>query len=44
MRNLGVDIFRTMGFVSAAHTPADVDHTLQAFEETLQQMRREGII
>ena len=44
MRNLGVDIFRTMGFVSAAHTPADIDHTLRAFEETLQQMQREGII
>ncbi len=44
MRNLGVDLFRTMGFVSSAHTPADVDHTLRAFEETVKQMRREGLV
>ncbi|MER3449402.1 MAG: aspartate aminotransferase family protein [Chloroflexota bacterium] len=44
MRNLGVDLFRTMGFVSSAHSPADVDHTLQAFEETVKQMRREGLV
>ncbi|HEX4214092.1 MAG TPA: aminotransferase class III-fold pyridoxal phosphate-dependent enzyme [Candidatus Dormibacteraeota bacterium] len=34
----GVDLFRDGGLVSAVHTEADIDHTIQALAETLQEL------
>jgi len=44
MLNRGVDLMRNGGFVSAVHSEEDIDVTLAAFEETLADMRREGLI
>jgi glutamate-1-semialdehyde 2,1-aminomutase len=37
----GVDLMRTGGFLSSAHTELDVDATSQAFERALVRLRRE---
>ncbi|PKB81319.1 MAG: hypothetical protein BZY88_06895 [SAR202 cluster bacterium Io17-Chloro-G9] len=44
MQNLGVDIMGRDAFlVSATHTEAEIDHTLEAFETTLAAVRAEGL-
>ncbi len=43
MFNYGVDT-RTVGWVSAAHTEADVAQTVDAAEATLQRMKAEGMM
>jgi glutamate-1-semialdehyde 2,1-aminomutase len=40
----GVHLFQGRGFVSTAHSQADVQHTTAAFERTLRRLRSEGII
>jgi glutamate-1-semialdehyde 2,1-aminomutase len=44
MLNCGVDLMRNGGLVSAVHSEQDVEATLAAFEETLAEMRREGLV
>ena len=44
MLNRGVDLMRNGGLVSAVHSEPDVEATLAAFEETLADMRREGLV
>lgn len=45
MLNHSVDLMGgNGGFTSGVHTDADVDHTIEAFAETLAEMRREGIV
>jgi hypothetical protein len=43
MLNRGVDLMRNGGLVSAVHSAQDAEVTLAAFEETLADMRREGL-
>jgi glutamate-1-semialdehyde 2,1-aminomutase len=38
----GIDLMRTEGFVSAAHTDEDIDRTCQALERALTRVRAEG--
>ena len=40
----GVDVMRTSGFTSSAHTEDDIDRTIQAFERSIELLRREGIL
>ena len=40
----GVDLFSNGGLFSYAHTPDDVDKTLEAFDTTICRMRDEGVI
>jgi glutamate-1-semialdehyde 2,1-aminomutase len=40
----GVHLFRGAGFVSTAHTEADVERTATAFERTLRRLRRDGLV
>ena len=40
----GVHLFQGRGFVSSAHTEADVERTVEAFERTLRRMRAEGLV
>lgn len=40
----GVDLMRTGGFVSAAHTEADIDATCQALERALARLREESFL
>jgi glutamate-1-semialdehyde 2,1-aminomutase len=40
----GVDLMRTGGFLSAAHSEDDVDASCQAFERALGRLRREGLL
>ncbi len=42
--NRGVDLMGTGGLVSSAHEDADADRTIAAFEETLHDMRGEGLV
>ena len=44
MLNCGVDLMRNGGLVSAVHSEEDAETTLAAFEETVSDMRREGIL
>lgn len=44
MLNEGVDLMGTGGLVSAFHTDADVDLTIEAFAKTLAAMRAEGLL
>ena len=45
LRKRGVDLMSHMsGVTSMAHTDADVDETLQAFEDTIQEMIADGHI
>ncbi|MBO8141748.1 MAG: aspartate aminotransferase family protein [Firmicutes bacterium] len=39
----GVDLMRSGGFLSAAHSPADVEETVAAFERALARLKREGL-
>ncbi len=38
----GVDLMRTDGFLSAAHTDDDIDRTGRALERAMQRVRKEG--
>jgi glutamate-1-semialdehyde 2,1-aminomutase len=40
----GVDTMRTNGFMSAAHTEDDVEHTIAAFERSLLRLADMGVI
>jgi glutamate-1-semialdehyde aminotransferase len=40
----GVHLFHGRGFVSTAHTEADVDRTVTGFERTLRRLRRDGLL
>ena len=40
----GVHLFQGRGFVSTAHTGADVELTAAAFERTLRRLRRDGVV
>jgi glutamate-1-semialdehyde 2,1-aminomutase len=40
----GVHLFQGRGLVSTAHTEADVEKTVSAFERTLHRMRHEGLV
>ena len=43
--NHGVDLMGgSGGFVSGVHTDADIDHTIEAFEAAIGEMRAEGIV
>jgi glutamate-1-semialdehyde 2,1-aminomutase len=45
MLNHGVDLMGgTGGFTSGVHTEADIEQTVKAFEETVRQMRNEGLV
>ena len=45
LRKRGVDLMSHMsGVTSMAHTEADVDETLQAFEDTVQELIADGHI
>jgi glutamate-1-semialdehyde 2,1-aminomutase len=39
----GVDLFSSGGMLSTAHTDADLDHTLQAFDRVVGRMESEGL-
>ena len=38
----GVDLMRTAGFTSAAHTEDDIEQTVEAFEASIARMQRRG--
>jgi glutamate-1-semialdehyde 2,1-aminomutase len=40
----GVHLFQGRGFVSAAHTEADVDRTVTAFDRTLRRLHADGVV
>ncbi len=40
----GVDLMRTAGFVSAAHTSEMIEATVQAFAHTIHRMQQEGLL
>lgn len=40
----GVDLMRTAGFVSSAHTKQDADATCEALGRTIHRIRREGLL
>jgi glutamate-1-semialdehyde 2,1-aminomutase len=42
MVNEGVDLFHGGGLLSVAHTPDDIDRTVEAFERAVLRMREEG--
>jgi glutamate-1-semialdehyde 2,1-aminomutase len=42
MVNEGVDLFHGGGLLSVAHTPEDIDRTIEAFERAVLRMRDEG--
>jgi glutamate-1-semialdehyde 2,1-aminomutase len=44
MLNEGIDLMGSGGLVSAAHAAADADRTVEAFESTVRQLQREGMI
>ncbi|MBI4320626.1 MAG: aspartate aminotransferase family protein [Chloroflexi bacterium] len=45
MQRHGVDLMGGhAAFISAAHSEADVDHTVQAFETTLRQLTHDGVL
>lgn len=39
----GVDLMRAGGFTSGAHTEADIDATVAAFDASLEMLQREGL-
>ena len=39
----GVDLMRSGGFTSIAHQDGDLDHTIQAFDRSLEALQREGL-
>jgi glutamate-1-semialdehyde 2,1-aminomutase len=45
MLNHGVDLMRgRTGFISAAHTEGDIQHTLDAFDAVIGEMQKEGLL
>jgi glutamate-1-semialdehyde 2,1-aminomutase len=40
----GIDLMRSGGFTSIAHTDADIDRTVDAFERVVTRMQREGAL
>jgi glutamate-1-semialdehyde 2,1-aminomutase len=40
----GVDLFSGGGLTSLAHTDADVDHTIQAFDRVVTRFKRDGLV
>jgi glutamate-1-semialdehyde 2,1-aminomutase len=40
----GVDLFNAGGLLSVAHTPADIDFTIAAFERAVLRIRDEGLL
>lgn len=45
LQNFGVDIMGRYGFlVSASHTQPEIDQTLEAFQNTLEAMRDDGLV
>ena len=40
----GVHLFQGRGFVSGAHTEADVERTVAGFERTLRRLRADGLV
>ena len=40
----GVDLFSGGGLVSYAHTAADIDFTIEAFDRSLSRLRAEGLL
>ena len=45
LQNRGVDIMSRETFlVSGVHTEEDIDHTLNAFQETMAAVRADGLI
>ncbi len=40
----GIDLMRSGGFTSIAHTDRDIDNTVAAFERVAQRMQREGAV
>lgn len=44
MINEGADLFHGGGLLSVAHTPADIDKTIEAFDRTIARMVAEGIL
>jgi len=43
MINEGVDLFHGGGLLSAAHTPEDIDRTIEAFDRSIRRMKDEGL-
>jgi glutamate-1-semialdehyde 2,1-aminomutase len=39
----GVDLMRSGGFTSVAHQEADLEHTISAFDRSLEALQREGL-
>jgi glutamate-1-semialdehyde 2,1-aminomutase len=44
MINEGVELMGMGGMVSFAHSPNEIDHTIQAFQTTISTMKAEGLI
>jgi len=45
MLNHGVDLMSgSGGFTSGAHTEADIERTIEAFEATVTEMQAEGML
>jgi glutamate-1-semialdehyde 2,1-aminomutase len=40
----GVDLFSGGGMTSLAHTQADIDHTIQAFDRVITRFKRDGLV
>ena len=40
----GIDLMRSGGFTSIAHTDQDIDRTIEAFEQVVTRMQREGAV
>jgi len=40
----GIDLMRSGGFTSIAHTEADIDRTVSGFERVVGRMQREGAV
>jgi glutamate-1-semialdehyde 2,1-aminomutase len=40
----GVDVMRTQGFTSAAHTEAEIAATVKAFARAIERLRAEGLL
>lgn len=43
MINEGVDLFHGGGLLSVAHTPEDIDRTIEAFDRSIRRMKDEGL-
>ncbi len=40
----GIDVMQTGGFMSAAHSTADLDRTIGAFDRAIQDLKAEGLV